>query len=674
MHLGDVRHNGPQARALDPSGRLDGRGVTVGVISDSISRVGGGLDDSVSSSDVPDLVRVLKEGPTDGIDEGRAMMEIIHDTAFGLAEGDYFFASGTTSGPAGKADSINQLTFHGVDVVADDIFYLGEPFFQDGVVAQAVDNAKAHGVAYFTSAGNRARQSWEGTFTPSTAEPRFNDFNPFAGEDTRQIVVSVPNGRFIVPVLQWDEPWGGATTDIDMFLLNDATGATLGSDRTDNRITGIPSASVFWRNTTGASVNVVMRVERFAGTRSPFMKYIALGDFGTFTIAEHGTASHAIDPDAASANGALTVAAVPHFLAELDDPESFSSRGPAFRLFDRNGVRFASPQVRQKPNLAGADGVSTSVPNFNPFFGTSAAAPSAAAVGTLVKSARPSMSVGELSLIMQNPANMIDCRAAGRPDGDCGNGFILADRAVRQALMPGVTSVSPANAATNVFTNANVVASFNVAMDKPATQAAFSLRRSSTGAPVAGSFAWFGNSLVFDPSSRLQEGVQYTATVSTAARSALGFALGSPRTWTFTTTIRPVGRERVARTRRHRRVEEHAGGRPVQQGDGQARDPGGLLTAPFQRRCPGDGDLHVVRQRAGVPAEHAAGRLHELRRRGQRRRQGHERQRAAQPHPLELEDRALSAARIPLHRVTSAAAPAAAAAGTPQPPPRGSRR
>ena len=537
MHLGCLPP--PAARSSHGLQLVLRRGV-LGVISDSISRVGGGLDDSVSSSDVPDLVRVLKEGPTDGIDEGRAMMEIIHDTAFGLAEGDYFFASGTTSGPAGKADSINQLTFHGVDVVADDIFYLGEPFFQDGVVAQAVDNAKAHGVAYFTSAGNRARQSWEGTFTPSTAEPRFNDFNPFAGEDTRQIVVSVPNGRFIVPVLQWDEPWGGATTDIDMFLLNDATGATLGSDRTDNRITGIPSASVFWRNTTGASVNVVMRVERFAGTRSPFMKYIALGDFGTFTIAEHGTASHAIDPDAASANGALTVAAVPHFLAELDDPESFSSRGPAFRLFDRNGVRFASPQVRQKPNLAGADGVSTSVPNFNPFFGTSAAAPSAAAVGALVKSARPSMSVGELTLIMQNPANMIDCRAAGRPDGDCGNGFILADRAVRQALTPGVTSVSPANAATNVFTNANVVASFNVAMDKPATQAAFSLRRSSTGAPVAGSFAWFGSSLVFDPSSRLQEGVQYTATVSTAARSALGFALGSPRTWTFTTTIRPV--------------------------------------------------------------------------------------------------------------------------------------
>ena len=33
----------------------------------------------------------------------------------------------------------------GVKVIADDIFYIDQPFFQDGVVSQAVDAAKAAG-------------------------------------------------------------------------------------------------------------------------------------------------------------------------------------------------------------------------------------------------------------------------------------------------------------------------------------------------------------------------------------------------------------------------------------------------------------------------------------------------------------------------------------------------
>ena len=140
------------------------------------------------------------------------------------------------------------------------------------------------------------------------------------------------------------------------------------------------------------------------------MKYIARGNFGTFSIAEWDTDSDTINPDAASAGGSLAVGGDrAERAAGSTTPSRYSSRGLAFRLFDKNGAPLpANPQFRQKPQLAGADAVSTTVPGFQPFGGTSAATPSAAGVAALVKSAKPSMSLGELALTMLNPANAID--------------------------------------------------------------------------------------------------------------------------------------------------------------------------------------------------------------------------------------------------------------------------
>ena len=42
------------------------------------------------------------------------------------------------------------------------MFYFDEPYYQPGVVAQAIQNAyNVRGVAYFSSAGNQADQAWE---------------------------------------------------------------------------------------------------------------------------------------------------------------------------------------------------------------------------------------------------------------------------------------------------------------------------------------------------------------------------------------------------------------------------------------------------------------------------------------------------------------------------------
>jgi hypothetical protein len=425
LSQGDAAMHGPQARALGP----DGAGVPVGVISDSIDRVGGGVAASQASGDLPANVQVLHDGPGGGSDEGRAMAEIVYDEAPGIPK--ILFSTGAT-GAVQKASSIDALVAAGAKVIVDDTFYIGEPFFQDGVVAQAVDRARAAGVAYISSAGNRARQSWEGAFTPAPIDATLNDFNPAGVHDTIQTVSDVGAGGSRFLELQWDEPWGSATSSflVDVY----ADGAFLGSV---TNAAGIPAT--FFSFTAGGSPHALrIQIRRLSGTGPVRLKYIA-GGSATYSIAEYATSSSAIDPDAASANGALTVAAVDAGQPGLSSPEPFSSRGPVTRLFDSSGTRLAAAEVRAKPDLAAADDVSTSVPGFASFMGTSAAAPSAAGVAALLLSAKPSMSVDQLYALMRSPSSVIPCAppAVGTPADACGAGFLQADAALH-ALAPAI--------------------------------------------------------------------------------------------------------------------------------------------------------------------------------------------------------------------------------------------
>ncbi|MCI0345724.1 MAG: S8 family serine peptidase, partial [Chloroflexi bacterium] len=113
--------------------------------------------------------------------------------------------------------------------------------------------------------------------------------------------------------------------------------------------------------------------------------------------------------------------------------EFFSSDGPRRIFFNSAGglLPGAPPGnfsasggvVRQKPDIAAADGVSTATPGFNPFYGTSAAAPHAAAIAALVRQAFPAFTPAQIRAALTGSA--LDIEAPGI-DRDSGAGIVMA--------------------------------------------------------------------------------------------------------------------------------------------------------------------------------------------------------------------------------------------------------
>ena len=85
-----------------------------------------------------------------GADVGGAMTQIVHDLAPGA---NLDFAS-AFNGELSFANNIRALYNAGAKVIADDVVYFNEPFYQDGPIAVAVNEVTAGGASYFSSAGN----------------------------------------------------------------------------------------------------------------------------------------------------------------------------------------------------------------------------------------------------------------------------------------------------------------------------------------------------------------------------------------------------------------------------------------------------------------------------------------------------------------------------------------
>jgi hypothetical protein len=107
-------------------------------------------------------------------------------------------------------------------------------------------------------------------------------------------------------------------------------------------------------------------------------------------------------------------------------------------------------------------------------------------------------------------------------------------------LGPVVITTDPLNNATSVALNKVITATFNMSMD-PATitTSTFTLRQGTSSVP--GVVTYSGTTASFTPSGNLLVEQTYTATITTGAKSADGFALAADYVWNFSTgTAGPI--------------------------------------------------------------------------------------------------------------------------------------
>jgi Ca2+-binding RTX toxin-like protein len=437
---------------------LDGSGLNIGILSDSFDNLDGYLTD-IGTADLPVGVNILDDSTVGESDEGRAMAQIIHDIA---PSGGLLFHTAFT-GQANFAQGIIDLAAAGADIIVDDVFYLSEPFFQDGVIAQAVDTVTAGGALYFSSAGNSADKSYESAFVDSGIIANgtvLHDFNIGAGVDTG-FGFTLAAGETIRIGFQWDQPFfsvsgaAGSLSDLDFFIFEQGTQIAVTSSL-DSNVGGDPTEVLTYTNNTGSDQLLDFSIGLFQGPPAGLMKFaIFRGDplaleysLGTSTSVGHSNAEGTL------AVGAAAYFNTPDFGTFPAVANSFTSLGGTSILFDVAGNRLTTPIMRDNVDFTAPDGGNTTFfgndvepDGFPNFFGTSASAPAAAAVAALLFQAAPNATLAQIEAVFE--ATAIDMGPAGY-DQLTGAGLIQADAALF-ALLDITDNVLVGNSIANSF-------------------------------------------------------------------------------------------------------------------------------------------------------------------------------------------------------------------------------
>jgi subtilisin family serine protease len=376
-----------------------GRGVKVAVIDGGF----GGLGKRQAEGELPRSVKrvdLCTSGAFDGpiaVEHGTAVAEIVHEMAPGAEL--HLICADTL---VGLARAAAYARAQGIAIVNHSVSWFntsrgdgsGGPATPDAIVAEA----RAAGILWVNSAGNRGQQHWSGPFTDVDGDG-WHEFAP--GDEGNTVSFDKYEGACIR--LKWDD-WPTSDQDYDLHLVRLDTNALEGRDAivasSRNAQTGAqpPTEQLCFSN-PGPKYPYAVEIVRVSGTGSPRLDlFISPGpDF------EHQVAEGSIT-EPASSPAVLAVGAV----CWLGDTfEAYSSRGPTI---DGRG----KPDLVAPANVSSATYGGFTACSGSGFAGTSASAPHVAGAAALVKEANPSFDAAALRAFLESRA--LDLGVPGRDE------------------------------------------------------------------------------------------------------------------------------------------------------------------------------------------------------------------------------------------------------------------
>ena len=376
--------------------------------------------EALLGSELPDSVEVhscREDGDitADGVVHGTGVAEIVHEVA---PDASLYLLNFDTE--VEFADCVDWVVEMGIDIVNMAVGYFASgPGDGTGFINDIVDIATAEGVLWANSAGNEARQHWLGPWN----DPDADDFLNFLQEDETNYV-DARAGGFITVVLKWDDPFGTACNDYDLYLFDPtATTIVAGSEEFQDFCTsGFESFPVeFFSYPVPVTGRYHIVIGSFDSDHQATFHLYSLTQ--SCPVLQYCVSSNSL-LEPADNPGVLTVGAVPW--NDTGNIESFSSQGP-------------TDDGRIKPDIVAPDGVSNVT--FGSFFGTSAAVPHVSGAAALVKQWHPEWDQDEVREFLLSRAIDID-----EPGLDNVTGHGLLDLG-----MPKPTP-TPTNTPTPTFT------------------------------------------------------------------------------------------------------------------------------------------------------------------------------------------------------------------------------
>ena len=263
-----------------------------------------------------------------------------------------------------------------------------------------VDRAVDRGITWVNAAGNSAGDTWLGSFSDHDGDGRMS-FNSSGAEIN---TIDLRECRIYAFQLRWDDDWGGADTDLDIYLW----------DKSADRVLNLPPGWGLVGSIdpqSGASDDYPFE---FFFLRAPFDR----SDVGVVIVHDSGPVPDwvqlelwsgpggleysndgSITNPAESANpGLLAVGAAPFY--DVNTIEFFSSQGP-------------TPDGRIKPDIVGIDcAASVSYERFIRrsngqecwFPGTSQASPHVAGMAALVRQRFPDLTAEQVAAYLKDNA------------------------------------------------------------------------------------------------------------------------------------------------------------------------------------------------------------------------------------------------------------------------------